>query len=67
MRTILRDELGCRALISDFSGWTFKPEYEPVIRDEYDYYDFHGYNDHPIYVGKKFTLPSRMRARPLSA
>lgn len=66
MRKILRDELGCRALISDFSGWTFKPEYEPVIREEYDYYDFHGYYDHPIYVGKKFSLPSRMRGQPLS-
>lgn len=61
MRGILRDELGCRALISDLNGWTYKEPYFPVIAEECDYVDSHGYVDHPVYVGAaKFRLPSRM-------
>lgn len=61
MRGILRNELGCRALISDLNGWTYKEPYFPVISEECDFVDSHGYVDHPVYIGAaKFRLPSRM-------
>jgi hypothetical protein len=60
MKRILRDELGYKGLLGNLNGWTYPDAYWPVIADEYDFMDRHSYWDHPIYIEKKYRLPSRM-------
>ena len=58
MRAFLRDEMGCKALISDMnhSGtniWT------TAARNELDYVDDHFYIDHPSFLVNSWQLPSK--------
>lgn len=57
-RKLLREELGCYALISNANGWThFVPDQS--VRDQtYDYVDDHFYVDHPRWIKQHWRLPS---------
>jgi hypothetical protein len=50
MKHFLRDELGCRALLTDMNGWTDIPQNQ-YPRLGFDYVDAHFYWDHPEFLG----------------
>lgn len=58
MKAFLRDELGCRALISNASSWT-RFATDQSARAVYDYVDDHFYVDHPQFLEGSWRLPSR--------
>jgi hypothetical protein len=58
MRTLLRDELGTRALLTNMNAWT-DPIHNQAVRAEYDYVDYHFYVDHPQFIERRWRLPSR--------
>ena len=58
MKAFLREELGCRALITNSNAWTNHAS-DQVSRDElYDYVDDHFYVDHPNFIERPWQLPS---------
>ncbi len=59
MKAFLRDELGCRALISNYNCGSHFVPLQPVRETVYDYVDDHFYVDHPQFLEKKWSLPSR--------
>ena len=59
MKKILRDELGCRALISNLNCGPHYVSMQPVRETHYDYVDNHFYVDHPRFLVKRWRLPSR--------
>ncbi len=66
MKAFLRDELGCRALISNSSSWT-RFTTDQSARTLYDYVDDHFYVDHPRFLEAPWRLPSRCpNTSPLS-
>ncbi|MBN2290782.1 MAG: hypothetical protein JXM70_00060 [Pirellulales bacterium] len=48
-RTFLRDEMHCRALLSDCNGWQHSLRLQ-AVRSRFDYVDDHFYVDHPHYL-----------------
>ena len=58
MREFLRNELGCRALITDLNSWS-NPTWTQIARQDLDYVDDHFYVDHPKFLEKRWRLPSR--------
>ncbi|MGA2659358.1 MAG: hypothetical protein ABSH34_17780 [Verrucomicrobiota bacterium] len=58
MKTFLRDQLRCRALISNSSSWT-RFTTDQSARAAYDYVDDHFYIDHPRFLQTPWRLPSR--------
>jgi len=58
MRDFLRNEIGCRALITNSNGWS-NPLPWQAARLEYDYVDDHFYVDHPHFLERPWRLPSR--------
>ncbi len=58
MKTFLRDELRCRALISNSSSWT-RFTTDQSARAAYDYVDDHFYINHPRFLQTPWRLPSR--------
>ena len=58
MRRFLREEIGTRALITDLSCWT-NPVQMQLPRQEYDYVDDHFYVDHPQFLKRSWSLPSK--------
>jgi hypothetical protein len=66
MKAFLRDELDCRALVSNSSSWT-RFTTDQSARSIYDYVDDHFYVDHPKFVENPWRLPSRCaNANPLA-
>ncbi len=59
MKAFLRDEIGCRALISNYNCGTHYTTLQPVRETLYDYVDDHFYVDHPRFLDKRWALPSR--------
>lgn len=59
MKAFLREEIGCRALISNYNCGTHYTTLQPVREDLYDYVDDHFYVDHPQFLVNKWQLPSR--------
>lgn len=59
MKAFLRDEIGCRAMITDYNCGTHYQTLQPVREALYDYVDDHFYVDHPHFLEKKWSLPSR--------
>lgn len=58
MKRFLREELGCRALVSNANSWTrFTTDQD--ARAVYDYVDDHFYVDHPQFLEGSWRLPSR--------
>jgi hypothetical protein len=66
MKAFLKDELGCRALVSNSSSWT-RFTTDQSARSVYDYVDDHFYVDHPSFLEGSWRLPSRCpNSSPLS-
>lgn len=59
MKLFLRDELGCRALVTDMNGWRFTA-YDQLVRNRFDYVDDHFYYAHPAFLGPNWSLPARV-------
>jgi hypothetical protein len=59
MKAFLRDEIGCRALISNYNCGSHYAPLQPVRQTVYDYVDDHFYVDHPHFLEKRWALPSR--------
>lgn len=55
----LREELRCRALLSDLNGWTQRRAWQ-WTRSAFDYVDDHFYVDHPHFLRQPWQLPSRL-------
>ncbi len=60
MRTIVVDELGCKALLTNWNGWTYFLT-DQVTRSDYDFVDDHCYSDHPMFLGKSWSPPVRFQ------
>ncbi len=58
-KSFLRDELGCKALITNANGWSHYLSDHFVRAETYDYIDDHFYVDHPRFLRKSWNLPSR--------
>jgi len=58
MKDFMRNELGCKALLSDMNN-SGKTTWAQIARNEYDYVDDHFYVDHPQFIKKSWSLPSR--------
>lgn len=59
MRGILRDEFGCRVLVTNMNGWRFMAP-EQLVRNQLDYVDDHYYYAHPSFLGPGHSLPARI-------
>ena len=59
-RAFLRDEIGCRALVSNLSANFFPAVHQRSRARLYDYADDHFYVDHPEFTEKEWALPSRL-------
>ncbi len=57
-RKFLREELNCRALLTDMNAWS-NPIQAQAARQEMDYVDDHFYVDHPQFIEQPWRLPSR--------
>ena len=58
MKKFLREELKCKALLTNMNGWTNRVSTQ-AARAEYDYVDDHFYVDHPRFIDRPWSLPSR--------
>ena len=54
----LRDTLGCKALLTNMNAWT-NPQAIQSVRSEFDYVDDHFYVDHPEFIERPWSLPSK--------
>ena len=59
LRAFLRDELHCDVPISSLSSWYNPVQYQLVRKECFDYVDDHFYVDHPTFLDKSWSLPSR--------
>ncbi|MBR4899499.1 MAG: hypothetical protein IKZ46_01035 [Victivallales bacterium] len=57
MKRFLREELGCKALLTDMNYSSTAP-WAANIRSHYDYVDHHFYIDHPGFLDQPWRLPS---------
>lgn len=55
----LRNELKCRALTTNMSCWYFPVAYQVPRSESYGYVDDHFYVDHPEFLERSWSLPSR--------
>lgn len=60
VKTYLRDELKCSALLTNMNAWHYTRENEQVRKTEFDYADQHHYVAHPKYLGRKYSLPAEL-------
>ena len=59
LKTFLRDEIKCRALITDRSAWTNHASDQVPRSELFDYVDDHFYVDHPEFIERPWSLPSK--------
>jgi hypothetical protein len=59
---MLREDLHCRALVTNLNAWTNPVQIE-AVRPEMDYVDDHFYVDHPEFIERPWQLPSRCANR----
>ncbi len=59
MKAFLRDELGVKALLTNQNCGTHYTPLMAVREELYDYVDDHFYVDHPQFLAKSWSLPSR--------
>lgn len=59
LKAFLRDELQCRALITDRSAWTNHASDQVPRAELFDYVDDHFYVDHPEFIERPWQLPSK--------
>ncbi len=58
MRRLLRDELGCKALLTSLNAGKPPSAYDDFRVRNFDYNDTHYYWDHPRFLEKAWCLPS---------
>jgi len=58
MSGFLREELGVRALLSSMNGWSETLAHQ-VVRTDFDFVDSHFYWDHPNFLERPWSLPTR--------
>ena len=58
MRDFLYKELGSKALLTDMNSWTNRT-WSTMARKEFDYVDDHFYIDHPQFIERPWSLPSK--------
>lgn len=58
MKAFLRDECGCKALVTNANAWTNHVS-DQAARQVYDYVDDHFYIDHPNFIERPWSLPSK--------
>ena len=56
-RRFIREEIGCRALLSNMSAWNNPPAFQVPRARLYDYVDDHFYYDHPRFPVHRWCLP----------
>ena len=56
--SFLRNEMHCRALLTNMSSWFFPMAYQYSRARSYDYVDDHFYVDHPQFLERPWQLPS---------
>ena len=67
LRAFLREELNCDVPISSLSCWYNPVQYQMVRAQCFDYVDDHFYVDHPVFLDKSWSLPSRCgNANPMA-
>lgn len=67
MKRFLREELGCRALVTNANAWTNHTT-DQAARAGYDYVDDHFYIDHPEFIQRSWQLPSKSaNSSPIAA
>ena len=54
-------EIGVKALFTNANNSPHPAAMQNVRADVYDYVDVHFYNDHPSWVDKRWSLPSKLR------
>lgn len=59
IKKLVRDELGCKALVTSMNGWTNVPGTALPRLEVYDYVDDHYYFDHPEYLDNNWSVPCR--------
>jgi len=52
------DDIGCKALLTNMNGWN-SFGLSNLSRADYDYVDDHFYIDHPVFIERPWSLPSR--------
>lgn len=57
LATFMREELGCQALFTSINH-SWLTARGAMVRREFDYVDTHFYVDHPVFPGKRWSLPS---------
>lgn len=58
-RRFLREELHCPALLTDCNAWSNPVQLQAVRSQLFDYVDDHFYVDHPEFIERPWSLPSR--------
>ena len=58
LKKYLREELRCRALVTDMNSWMNPVSYQIPRNEIYDYVDDHFYIDHPQFLETPWALPS---------
>ena len=61
LRSLLRDELGCQAPLSNLNAGYYPGQYLLPMRD-FDYIDTHFYYFHPRFLGKNWRFPTVIEA-----
>lgn len=56
--TFLREDLHCKALLTNLNGCWFPIAYQYCKEVDYDYVDDHFYVDHPKFLDRPWSLPS---------
>ena len=58
VRRFLKDEMNCRALVTDMNSWRYPAAFQ-LVRGEYlDFSDEHHYYDHPEFDGARWKMPT---------
>lgn len=60
-KSVIRDELKCRALVTDLNGWKNWLAYQPLRAECLDFVDTHFYVGHPVPQPKGVKRPRKMR------
>lgn len=60
VKRFLREEMKCGAVVSSINGGRNPPCYQLARKANFDYVDDHFYYDHPVFLKKRWSLPSRL-------
>ena len=58
VRRFLKDEMNCRALVTDMNSWRYPAAFQLVRGECLDFSDEHHYYDHPEFDGARWQMPT---------